>query len=79
MKNTSYFSLKALFVFKIFEFFIFTFWSRRKNGLIRKRKLISKFRRRHNLVNEQVQYTYCPLSHEIKATRQLEIWSVNRI
>ena len=34
--------LKTLFVFKIFKDFIMTFWSWRKNGLIRKIRLISK-------------------------------------
>ena len=41
MQNGFYFMLKALFV--IFKLFIFTFWSCRKNGLIRKIRLISKF------------------------------------
>ena len=43
MKNPFYFILNALFVRKIFKFFILTFWLYRKNGLIRKIKLISKF------------------------------------
>ena len=30
-----------------------------ENSLIRKKKLISKFRR-HNLVSKQLKYTYCP-------------------
>ena len=41
MKNASYFTLKALFVLKIF-IFVMTFWSCRKNGSIRKIMLISK-------------------------------------
>ena len=36
MKNVFYFILKALSVLKIFQFLIMTFWSCRKNGLIRK-------------------------------------------
>ena len=32
-------------------------------------RLISKFIR-HNLINKQLQYTYCPISHEVKTTRQ---------
>ena len=36
---------------------------------IRNIRLISKCRR-HNLVNKQLQYTYCTISHEVKATRQ---------
>ena len=40
MKNASYFILKALFVLKIFK--LSTFWSCRKNGLIRKTSLTAK-------------------------------------
>ena len=40
MKNTSYFTSKALFVLKIF---VLTFWACRKNDLIRKISLISTF------------------------------------
>ena len=43
MKNAVYFTLKALFVLKIFKIFVLTFWSCGKNGLIRKIRLISKF------------------------------------
>ena len=35
IKNAFYFISKTLFVFKIFKFFDTTFWSCRKNGLIR--------------------------------------------
>ena len=43
MKNDAfYFTLKAVFVLKIFKFFFMTFWSCRKNGSIRKIKLTSK-------------------------------------
>ena len=51
--------------------FISTFWSCRKNGLIRKLRLISKFIT-SNLVNKELQYRYCAISHKVKATR---IWS----
>ena len=43
MKNAFYFILKALFVLKIFRFFVMTLWSYRKKGLIRKISLTSKF------------------------------------
>ena len=43
MKNAFYFTLKVPFVLKIFKFFVTTFWSYRKNGLIRRKRLISKF------------------------------------
>ena len=36
MKNAFYFTLEALFVLKIFNFFVLTFWSYIKNGLTRK-------------------------------------------
>ena len=42
IKNTFYVSLKALFFLKIFNSFL-TFWSNRKNGLIRMVRLYSKF------------------------------------
>ena len=43
MKNAFYFILKALFYFQNIQDFALTFWSFRKNGLIRKIRLISKF------------------------------------
>ena len=58
-KNAFYFILKALFVLKIF---VLTFWSCRKNSLIRKIRLITKFM--------TSQPSYCSISHELKATRQ---------
>ena len=42
MKNAFYFILKALFVLKIFMFFVNTFWSCRKNSLIPKRMMTVK-------------------------------------
>ena len=35
MKNAFYLIVKALFLLKIYKFFILTFWSCRKNGFIR--------------------------------------------
>ena len=43
MKNAFYFILRALSVLKIFKFLSYLFWSFRKNGLIRKIILTSKF------------------------------------
>ena len=63
MKNASYFILKARFVLKYLNF-VLTFWSGRKNSVIRKISLISKLKR-HNLVNKQLQYTHCPRSHKV--------------
>ena len=31
------------------------------------------------MVNKQWQYTYCPISQEVKQKNISEIWSVNRI
>ena len=43
MKNAFYFSLKALFILKIFKFLSQLFDHVEKNGLIRKIRLILKF------------------------------------
>ena len=40
-----------------------------KNSLIRKIRVISKFMT-CKLVNKKLQYTYCPISHEVTATRK---------
>ena len=64
-----------LFLFSRYLNFCLDFWSCRKNGLIRKVRLISKFIR-HNLVNKQLQYAYCPISHEVKTIRQLNLVSL---
>ena len=34
---------------------------------------------RHNLVNKQLQYTYCPISHEVKTTSQWNLFSKRNI
>ena len=43
MKNVFYFTLKDLFVLKIFKVFVLTFLVMYKSGLIRKIKLFLKF------------------------------------
>ena len=43
----------------------------KKNALIRKIRLISKFRR-HNLLSKQLQYTYCPISQEVKTIQTMK-------
>ena len=62
------FRLKFPFSSQDISIFVLTFWSHRKNVLIRN---ISLFQNswRHNLFNKQLQYTYCPISLEVKATR----------
>ena len=71
-ENCLLFHLKSSFRSQDIQIFILTFWSCRRNGLIRKTRLISKFWRR-NLVNKQLQYTYCPISHKEKTTRHLTL------
>ena len=68
MKNAFYFTLEALFIVKIFKFCL-DFLVIYKNGLIKKIRLVSKFMRQ-NLVNKQLQYTYCPVSQKVKTIRQ---------
>ena len=68
MKNAFYFALKALFVLKIFNFFLI-FWSCRKNGLIRNIKLFSKFVTSKPDSQTRAISHNCPISHEIKPTR----------
>ena len=70
MKMAFYFMLKAIFVLKIFHFM--SFWSCRRNGLIKQIRLISKFMT-CNLVSKQLQQAYCPISHEVKATRSMKL------
>ena len=67
MKNAFYFTLKVLFALKLFKFCLdfLVFWLYRKNGLNRKTRLIWK------LVNKQLQYTYCPISHKVRATKEI--------
>ena len=60
--------------FKTIYLFVMSFWSCRKNGLIRKISLTAKFMT-HNLANKQLQYSYWPISYEIKATRQWKLVS----
>ena len=43
MKNAFYFILKVIFILKIFKFLSWHYWACRKNGLMRKKSLISKF------------------------------------
>ena len=69
MKNAFYLTLKkALFVFKMFKFLSGLF-GHIKNDLIRNLYLVSNFMT-SNLFNKQLQYTYCPIFHKVKGTRQ---------
>ena len=57
MKNTFYFTLKALLVLKMFTFFL-EFLAMQLNGSIRKIRLISKFMTSQPAEQKQLQYTY---------------------
>ena len=70
------FHLKSSLHYKDIQIFLLTFWSCSKNGLTRKIWFFQSLWWQ-NLVNKQLQYAYCPNSHEVKATRQ--IWSLNRV
>ena len=65
MKNVFYFALKALFVLKI-KFLSWLFGYIEKTNQLE--RLISKFMM--SQPGLQLQYTYCPISHKVKATRQ---------
>ena len=74
MKNVFCFTLKALFVLKIFKFFSWLFWSCIKTTWLERSCYFWNLWR-YNLVNKQLQYTYCPISQEVKATRQWNLVS----
>ena len=67
-----YFMLKALFVLKIFKFLSWSFGHVEKTvwlegeGLFQNLWLTS-------LLTNNYKNTYCPISHEIKAIRQLDL------
>ena len=66
IQNTFYFTLESLFVLKIFNFLVMY-----KSGLTRKIRFISKFMTSQNCrVSNQLQYTYYPVSQEVKTIRQ---------
>ena len=70
------FHLKSSFRSQDTYVFVIAFWSCRKNGLIRKIRLTVEFMTsHHNLINKQLQYTYWPISHEVKAIRQWNLVS----
>ena len=68
MKNV-FFHLQSSFRSQDIYVFVTSFWSCRKYGLIKKVRLTSKSWR-HSLVYKQLQYSYCPISRKVKATRQ---------
>ena len=76
VKNAFYFTLKVFFILKIFKFLYWLFGHAEKR-LIRKISLISKIMTSQPWKKKQLEYTYCPISQEVKANN--EICSVNRI
>ena len=76
VKNAFYFTLKVFFILKIFKFLYLLFGHAEKR-LIRKISLISKIMTSQPWKKKQLEYTYCPISQEVKANN--EICSVNRI
>ena len=78
MKNIFYIILKALFILKILKFLSWLLGHLKKSCLIRKIRWISKFMTSHN-THIYLQYTYCPISHEEKPTRQWNLASEKNI
>ena len=72
MKNAFNFILNALFVLKIFKFLSWLLGHVEKTVWLEREGWFQNSWR-HNLVNKQLQYTYCPISHEVKATKQLNL------
>ena len=68
------FHLESSSLFQDILIFILTFWSCRKNSLIRKKSWFQNLCR-HNQVNKQLQYIYCPIFHEVKATKEWNLVS----
>ena len=58
---------KAFFLFKIFQLLSWLIGHVEKKAWFERRRWIEVLWR-HNLVNKQLQYTYCSISHEAKAT-----------
>ena len=71
MKNAFYFILKALFILKIFKFLSWLFRHVEKTTWLERQGSFQNVWR-HNLVNKQWQYTYCPISHEVKALYEVK-------
>ena len=74
VKNAFYFILKALFVLKMFKYLSRVFGHVGKTAWLERYDWFQNLWR-HSLVNKQLQYTYYPISHEVKATRQWNLVS----
>ena len=73
MKNACYFTLKALFILKIFKL-LFDFFIMQRNKLVRKFRLILTYMRSQP-GKKTITVHYCPLSQEFKAMRQRNLVS----
>ena len=69
------FHIKSFFRSQDIQIFVLTFWSFRKNGLIRKIRLISRLWR-HSLVYKKLQHTYYPISQEVRGNQAMEFGQV---
>ena len=66
MKICFFFHLTSFFHSHDISIFVLTFWSCRKNGSIRKIRIVSNLKC-HNLVNKQLEYTYQDLFQQFIA------------
>ena len=73
-KNTLYFTLKAPSVPKIFKFLSRIFGYVEKTAWLERQGYLQNSWSQ-NLVYKQLQYTYCPIFHKVKATRQWNLVS----
>ena len=71
MKNVFYFTLKALMVLKIFRLCLNILVMREIVWLVRWNWFQNLWH--HNLVKKQLQYTFYPISQEVKAMRQWKL------
>ena len=69
------FHIKSFFRSQDIQIFVLTFWSFRKNGLIRKIRLISRLWR-HSLVYKKLQHKYYPISQEVRGNQAMEFGQV---
>ena len=69
IKNAFCVTLKALLVLKIFKFLSWLFGHAEKTAWLERRVYFQNLWR-HNLVKKELQYTYCPISHEVETSRQ---------
>ena len=74
MKNAFCFILKAPFVLDIFKFFSWLFRYKEKRL---DKNVMANFKTlwRHRLDKKPLQYTFCPISQELKATRKWNLVS----